>query len=97
MQLSTVNTSTHNITTQYSFSPEGDGTPIDLMDDHLMEIIDELIDYLNGWEEKASDFELDMNSLPKEPADQFTLKIVGEVFVENDVTPMYVTINIQKR
>ena len=105
MQLSNVNTSTHKITAWYAFSPEGDGMPIDLMADHLLEIIDELVDLLNGWEEKASDFELDMSSLPEEPADEFTLKILGEVYKEDTDTTkygdetltVYVTVHAQER
>lgn len=105
MQLSNVNTSTHNITAWYAFSPTGDGMPIDLMADHLLEIIDELVDSLNAWEEKAGDFELDMNSLPAAPADEFTLQIVGEVYKENTDTPnydnetltVYVTVHAQER
>ena len=105
MQLSTVNTTTHNIRAWYAFSPAGDGMPIDFMADHLLDIIDELVDYLNGWEEKAGDFELDMNSLPAEPAAEFTLQIVGEVYKENTDTPnydnetltVYVTVHAQER
>lgn len=105
MQLSNVTPSTHKITAWYAFSPEGDGMPIDTMGDTILEIIDDLIDFLNGWEEKASDFELDMSSLPEEPADEFTLKILGEVYKENTDTPeygdetltVYVTVHAQER
>lgn len=105
MQLSRVTPSTHRITAWYSFSPEGDGMPIDTMGDTILEVIDDLVDFLNGWEEKASDFELDMSSLPEEPADEFTLKILGEVYKENTDTPeygdetltVYVTVHVQER
>lgn len=105
MQLSNVNTSTHHITAQYAFSPAGEGMPIEFAAGHLLEIIDELVDLLNSWEEKAADFELDMNSLPAKPADEFTLQIVGEVYKENTDTPendnetltVYVTVHVQER
>ena len=104
MQLSRVTPSTHKITAWYAFSPEGDGMPIDIAGDTILEIIDDLIDFLNGWEEKATDFELDMNSLPAEPADEFTLQIVGEVYrrtevIEDDYETLtvYVTVHAKER
>ena len=103
MQLSRVTPSTHKITAWYAFSPEGDGMPIDIAGDTILEIIDDLIDFLNGWEEKATDFELDMNSLPAEPADEFTLQIVGEVYrrtevIEDDYETLtvYVTVHAKE-
>ena len=103
MQLSRVTPSTHKITAWYAFSPEGDGMPIDIAGDTILEIIDDLIDFLNGWEEKATDFELDMNSLPAAPADEFTLKILGEVYrrtevIEDDYETLtvYVTVHAKE-
>src|SRR5699024_2203903 len=103
MQLPNATTSTHKITAWYAFSPTGDGMEITTIGETLQDIVNDLLRYLNGWEEKAEDFELDMGSLPAAPADEFTLQIVGEVYrrtevIEDDYETLtvYVTVHAQE-
>lgn len=99
MQFSHINTATHNIRAQYAYSPSGDGLPLRFHGDELEEIIVELLEQLNGWEEKASEFTLDASLLPIY-ADAFTLGISGDVYKENtgggsETLAVYVTIQVQ--
>ena len=99
MQLSHINTATHNIRAQYAYSPSGDGMPLLFHGDELEEIILEILEQVNGWEEKASEFTLDTSLLPIY-ADAFTLEISGEVYKENtdgdsETLAVYVSIEVQ--
>src|SRR5699024_1655130 len=104
MQLPNATTSTHKITAWYAFSPTGDGMEITTIGETLQGIVNDLLRYLNGWEEKAAEFELDTTSLPAADADEFTLQIVGQVYKENTDTPeygdetltVYVTVQVQE-
>lgn len=100
MQLSHITTATHNIRAQYAYSPSGDGLPLRFHSDGLEEIILELLQQLNGWEEAAGEFTLDTTSLPDADADEFTLEIIGDVYKENtdggsETLAVYVTIQVQ--
>lgn len=99
MQFSHINTATHNIRAQYAYSPSGDGLPLLFHGDELEEIILEILEQVNGWEEAASEFTLDSSILPIY-ADAFTLGISGDVYKENtgggsETLAVYVTIEVQ--
>lgn len=99
MQFSNITTATHNIRAQYAYSPSGDGLPLLFHGDELEEIILEILEQVNGWEEAASEFTLDSSILPIY-ADEFTLGISGDVYKENtdggsETLAVYVTIEVQ--
>ncbi|NWO04253.1 MAG: hypothetical protein HLX50_00685 [Alteromonadaceae bacterium] len=104
MELSNITTQTHRITAQYTFTPGTDTIDIDTKGDTLQDVVTDMLDFLNGFDEIATPFALDPFQEPADLSD-FSLEIIGEVFAENDdnphgendVIPMYVTITAQER
>lgn len=104
MNLPNITTQTHNIRAHYTFTPGTDAIELDTNGDTLQDVVNDMMDFLNGWDEIATPFMLDPFQEPADLAD-FQLEMIGEVFTENDdkphdeddVTPMYVTIAVQER
>lgn len=103
MQLPNATTTSHRFTAWYAFSPTGDGIQMNTTGNTLQAIVKNLLQVLNGWEEKAEDFELDTSSLPPVGANDYALRICGEVYKEGTGTPendnetltVYVTVQVQ--
>ena len=104
MELPNITTQTHKIKAHYTFTPGTDAIELDTNGDTLQDVVTDMLDFLNGWDEIATPFMLDPFQEPADLAD-FQLEMIGEVFTENDdtphdeddVTPMYVTITVQER
>lgn len=104
MELPNITTQTHNIKAHYTFTPGTDAIELDTNGDTLQDVVTDMMDFLNNWDEIATPFMLDPFQEPADLAD-FTLEMTGEIFTEDghnphgedDVTPMYVTITVQER